>query len=404
MGLLFSAILKDSLMATTLPNQGFVFWNIGTGDSTSIVVRDDLVMQVDLHHLESSEEDDDHRTPIIDELVRLLPKKDGKPFLSVFALTHPDRDHCRGFAELNRRVTIGELWFTPRVFRDYQDKDAVLCDDAEAFHKEAKRRVRLAIKHGGETESTDRVRLIGRDEILDEEEFAGFPRDCFSVPGHEVTTLDGEDVSEYFRAFIHSPFKDDADGERNDTSLGMQVTLINGDKSARALLFGDLKYPILKQIFDRSDATDLQWDLLLAPHHCSKSVMYWRNDGEDEESLRQDIIDAIETAASSVGTTYIISSSDAVPNSDSPNQNPPHAKAKKEYLKIASFLCTQEYPSEADAQPIIFELTIQGLQLSDPVEADDSSKSISAREAVAQAVVAGRGAAEPPINKVGYGK
>lgn len=392
----------QSSMAISLPKQGFVFWNIGTGDSTTIVVTDDVVMQVDLHHLESSDNDDDHRSPIIDELVRLLPKKNGKPFLSVFALTHPDRDHCRGFEELLRRVTIGELWFTPRIFRDYWDNDAVLCEDAEAFHREAKRRVKIAIDNGAETESTDRVRLIGFDNLLNFEDFRGFPVDCISVPGSAVFSLDGIDVSNHFRAFIHAPFKDDADGERNDTSLGMQVSLFNNGKSAQALLLGDLKYPIIKRIFDISNDTDLNWNILLAPHHCSKSVMYWPNEGEDEESLQQDVLDSI--AAAAVGTTYIISSSDPVPLRDEPGRNPPHAKAKKEYIKITSFLCTQEYPSEEDAQPIIFELTSQGLQLNDPVEADDASKSMSAREAIAHAIAAGRGTAEPPKDKVGYGQ
>jgi hypothetical protein len=131
--------------------------------------------------------------------------------------------------------------------------------------------------------------------------------------------------------------------------------------------------------------------------------MYWPNDGEDEESLQEDILESIEAAALG-GIPYIISSSAPVPASDSPSQNPPHAKAKKQYVKIATFLCTQEYPSDEDAQPIIFELTNLGLQLADPVEAEDSSKSMSARESVAQAVANGRGVAAPPATKVGYGR
>ena len=46
-------------MAIALPQQGFVFWPVGTGDSTTITVQDGVIFQVDLHHLESSEDEDD---------------------------------------------------------------------------------------------------------------------------------------------------------------------------------------------------------------------------------------------------------------------------------------------------------------------------------------------------------
>ena len=93
-----------------------MFWPVGTGDSTSVVVQDGVVLQVDLRDLHSSNEADDDHAAIIDELVENLPKVDDMPYLSAFALTHPDKDHILGFEELLDRVTIGEIWFTPRVF------------------------------------------------------------------------------------------------------------------------------------------------------------------------------------------------------------------------------------------------------------------------------------------------
>lgn len=71
---------------------------MGTGDSTTIVVKEnEIVFQLDLHHLEKSEDSDDPAWPIVDTLVPLLPTKNGKPYLSVFALTHPDKDHVLDF-------------------------------------------------------------------------------------------------------------------------------------------------------------------------------------------------------------------------------------------------------------------------------------------------------------------
>ena len=379
-----------------IPSQGFVFWPVGTGDSTTIAVTDEVFLQVDLRHMKSADEEDDPHTPIVDRLVELLPQVNGKPYLPVFALTHPDEDHCLGFDDLLKRVNIGELWFTPRIFREYK-KD--LCDDAQAFRKEAKRRVKKTIQEKEDVASGDRVRIIGYDDLLKDEEYEGFPRERLTIPGNEILELDGEDQSDYFRAFVHAPFKDDAASERNDTSLALQVTLYQDDKSARALLLGDLCYPIIRQIFDRSKDDDLKWNVMLAPHHCSKSVMYWQDEGEDKESLKQDILDDMEKAADDPG--YIVASSEPVPKSNKSGDNPPHAKAKSRYEEIApdGFLCTQEHPNEKDPEPIIFCLDDNDLEYVQPK--GDKSKN---KNDLAEATKAARGDNEPPTERVGFGK
>ena len=121
----------------TLPKKkAVIFWPVATGDSTTLVLKPgEIVMQIDLHHCEKAENPDDPAWPIIDHLVRVLPKlRNGRPYLAAFVLTHPDEDHVKGFAELLKRVHIGELWHTPKIFRDLKDQQS-LCDDAKAFRK-----------------------------------------------------------------------------------------------------------------------------------------------------------------------------------------------------------------------------------------------------------------------------
>src|SRR5581483_11302937 len=106
---------------------------------------------------------------------------DGRPYLSVFLLTHPDQDHCRGFADLLDRVTIGELWFTPRVFREAKGD---LCEDAVAFRNEAHRRVTAC---GGadsvlSVPAGDRVRVVGYDELFEEDPYDQLPATLRSFP------------------------------------------------------------------------------------------------------------------------------------------------------------------------------------------------------------------------------
>jgi len=381
-------------MPFKLPSQGFVFWPVGNGDSTTIIIDEDTMIQVDLNHLESSEEDDDPRISIIDELVDLLPNVEDKPYLSVFGLTHPDQDHCRGFPELLKQVTIGEIWHSPRIFREYT-KD--LSDDAKAFQKEAKRRVKEMIKHNGQVEGGDRLRLIGYDELLEEDEFEDFPREYLTVPGNTITTVDGQDVEDIFDAFVHAPFKDDSSGERNDTSLAMQINLKDGGNLGHTMLLGDHCYPTLKKIFDKSEAKDLEWNVFLAPHHCSKRVMYWKDEGDDEEKLKQDILDAIENISGKPG--YIVASCEPIPSSNAEGDNPPHAKAKNRYQEIVpdDFICTQEHPNEDNPEPIVFELDENGFNYLESGK-EESKSAASLKESVEQA----RGGASPK-EQVGFG-
>lgn len=383
-------------MSICLPKQGFIFWPVGTGDSTTIRVAESVYFQVDLRHMAKSEDGDEAAWPVIDELIKILPKNNGngKPLLSVFALTHPDQDHCQGFEELNKRILISEFWMSPRTFREFRENDE-LCDDAEAFHKEAKRRVKATIDAGGNPGCGNRIRIIGYDHLLQGSEFKGFPKEFFSVPGQAITTLDGKDMSGVFKAFVHAPFKDDSFGERNDCSLAFQISLCNGQSVGKALFMGDLKYPIIRRIFNNSDKETLEWNILLAPHHCSKSVMYWKDKGQDEETLKKDIVRDIGNVASNPG--YIVSSSEPVPLNNQPGDNPPHSKAKEQYKRIVpnEFLCTHEHISKKNPEPIIFEVSEQSFSY---IGETQSNKSIS------DTLKAAGGTATASKTAIGFGR
>jgi len=377
-------------MAFKLPAQGLTFWPVGNGDSITVSVNSKIVMQVDMRHLTCSEDDDDPKTPIIDKLVELLPKVDGEPYLAVFALTHPDKDHCCGFEELLKQVNIGELWLTPRIFEKFEEE---LCEDAEIFLDEAMRRVKKTIDNNGAVESGDRVRIIGYSERLNEEAFKGFPESLLTIPGNSVTMLDSVECKDSFKAFIHAPFKSDADGERNDTSLGMQLILKNQNAFGSALLFGDHCYPTLKRVFKVSAKEDLVWNVFLAPHHCSKSVMYYKEDQDKEEVLKKDILQSLESHA--LQSTHIVASSGPFPETNEAGDLPPHLKARNRYEEIASngFLCT----AECAPDPVVFSMGQKGLELIGSVT------EASQKSSLAVAVDKARGASVPPKATVGFG-
>ena len=179
-----------------------------------------------------------------------------------------------------------------------------------------------------------------------------------------------------------------------------RIRLLDDPSVGYGLFLGDHCYPTIKRIFDRSEAADLEWNVMLAAHHCSKSVMYWKDDGDDDEVLKQDILDAMEEVELSPG--YIVASSEPIPASNEKGDNPPHARAKQRYEEIANdkFLCTQEHPDEDNPQPIVFEMRPDGLRYREP----DASTGKAAPTSMSAAILAARGGDEPPKERVGFGR
>ncbi|MDP9443961.1 MAG: hypothetical protein M3P83_06280 [Actinomycetota bacterium] len=351
------------------PQLGAVFWPVGHGDSTTVVVSDELVLQVDLHDMAKADDDANPEIPVVDRLVEALPVVDGKPYLAVFALTHVDEDHCLGFADLLEQVTIGELWATPRLWREYAESNGDgLCEDAKAFQEEAERRVAVvksAIEAGEPVPSGDRIIVIGHDRDR-QHAYEELPVEYKSGPGQAIAKLDGQDCSDKFEAFIHAPFKDDCAAARNETSLAMQVTLTDpGGQTGKVLLFGDLGHDTIMKIFNYSEyyarEQYLAWDLLLAPHHCSKKVMYLP-DEDGHDVFHRDVMDAFGRHANP--EPVVVSSSALIPAADVTGANPPHRKAANRYQAIADeFICTMSWPNAAAPVPVVFVVDALGARI-----------------------------------------
>ena len=387
-----------------LPNKkAVVFWPIGTGDSTTLVLKpSEIVMQIDLRHLAKADDPEEPEWAIIDHLVKVLPKKNARPYLALFVLTHPDKDHIQGFADLLKKVEIGEIWHTPKVFRDQSDQES-MCDDAKAFRKEADRRRKAILADPNNVKSGNRLRVIGHDDVLKEDKYKGLPDDCKSRPGDKVWFVDGIDLSKDFHVFIHAPFSDDQASDKNNTSLSLNVVIREGDKYGQFFFFGDREYPTIKRIFQTTEEHKhntgyLFWDVMLCAHHCSKAVMYWKDEQDKEEVFKKDIMDYFEKYARN-GTAYIVASSHSK-FTDDEGALPPHKKARKRYEEIVDggrFLCTHEHLSKKSPEPIVFVVDENGFQYQKPQAKAETGGS------VAQAIIAGRGGAAPPKEQVGFG-
>jgi hypothetical protein len=202
---------------------------------------------------------------------------------------------------------------------------------------------------------------------------------------------------------VHAPFRNDPGDIRNETSLAMRVMIGNSQRAMSGLFLGDLSYPTLRKVVDETanhnNLAKLNWNVLLAPHHCSKKAMYEKNaDGNDV--LKQDILNDFDARQLSPG--FIVASSFAVPGNNTSGDNPPHAKAKNRYMEIVNddFICTGEHSSLDNMRPIIFTVTDEGI--SHVVE--EYSLAEATKEDLAKAIAAARGTNAPPVGKVGFGR
>ena len=363
------------------------FYPVGNGDCDLITIGGaNKKMMFDCNFRQEAEEDNDEMYDVLGDLLdnELTTKKCGLPFLDAFLLTHPDQDHCRGFADKfylgdpdavpqsakdNKKILIGELWYSPRVFEELTGE---LNADAKAFKKEAKRRMDLYKSDAKKADKDgNRIRIIGWTDNPDLEGL----EDRIVTPGNTISEVNGSNCR-YFEMFIHAPFKDDIDGEdRNMTSIVSQLRFKSDKKNediARLFLAGDTEWRIIEEIMNKtSDDNFLKWDLMEAPHHCS--YKFFADDREDDPNQASlDFLDKKEDSA------YVVSSSKVVKkNSD----NPPCQKAKNRYTEKvgeSNFLCTSGEKDDDVQEPIVFDIEDGEVGLQKKKKKEKESRSAAA--------------------------
>lgn len=362
------------------------FYPVENGDCNLLEIKNGPTMMFDCKFIAEAEDEDSTEFNVIDDLLsnKLTKKCKGLPSLDAFVLSHADQDHCLGFEDKfylgdpeevsdkdkeAKKILIKELWYSPRVITEHNDEK---CDDAIAFSKEAKRRMKLFKEGSSEArENGNRIRIIG---WTDDNSLRGLPDDIITVPGNEINKVNGKSYNN-FRMFIHAPFKDDIENaDRNETSIVMQIR-IDTDKimdAGKLVLGGDAEWHVWKNIMDKTkDDSKLEWGLFEAPHHCSYTFF---NDNRDQEPQQTslDFLDKRQNNAFMVSSSKVI-----LKNSD----NPPCQKAKNRYTERVgedNFFCTSGNDKESDNEPVVFELDDDGFR---HVENDinDASESSSSR-------------------------
>lgn len=348
------------------------FFQVGNGDMTLIRLSDsrETTILTDIN-IRASADDPKSSTPDAASALRerLKYDNDNRPFVDAFMLSHPDQDHCRGLIKhfwlgspddypddkleaTEKRIIIRELWSSPLIFRR-RSKNHTLCDDARAFNSEARRRVKHW-RENGTASSGDRILILGEDNDGKTDDLSLI----LVKAGESIHKIDGVYTS-VFSAHLLSPTPHENDQEleeklsKNDSSIVMKMEIsassLSGNKS-HFLMGGDSRVLIWERMWERFNKTPetLEYDLLLAPHHCSwRSLSYdsWSDMGE-----RAKVCEAARNALSQArnGATIISSSNNIVDDAS----DPPSIRAKREYRNIVNnadgwFGCTGDLKNEA---------------------------------------------------------
>jgi hypothetical protein len=356
------------------------YYPVDNGDQSLITLADETTILVDCNLREGAKGDkDDEKFDAHEDLLNSIFKdKDGIPFVDVFILTHGDEDHCRGFEtnfyqgdpskyskadKENNLIRVDAMWFSPMIAEKWKNKDE------EAYQKEAERRLKLHRNNdASRNDPGNRIRIIGYDGNKKYEDL----NKMRSTPGDIVTRFNDRD-QDNFSIFIHSPFKEhlteDSDDKKNSTSIVFQARWkeksTDKDFSALFMFGGDADYAAWEKILTETkksgkDVSEnaLDWDVFLAPHHCSWSFFNKRPQADFPDALEP----SLEILDYKRGKTpKVIASCKKISAKD---KNPPHTAARDIYVEKVSednFLNTTTHELKGETpQPIVFEITTQG--------------------------------------------
>ena len=355
------------------------FFPVDNGDMTLVRFDNDQTLLIDIHIREAADDPNDATPDVIADLRSQL-KRDvkGRLFVDGFLLSHPDQDHVGGlmahfhlgspddWKSADDKILIREMWSAPVVFRR-ASKIHVLCDDAKAWAKEARRRVALFREKGTLGLEGDRIQIMGEDEGGKTDDI---PRIVVRVDDL-VTKLNNVAVGT-FDARLLAPLQQGDDEvldellAKNRSSVILRFS-IRGDgilDKCRFLTGGDAEVAIWERLWGKHGKDQIDWltyDILQTPHHCS-----WHSLSYDSYSTYGEDAEVCENARRALAQirkgAIIVASSETI---DPEDTDPPSDRAKREYISIVDgatprFICVADFWND-EKRALQYDITSSGV-------------------------------------------
>ena len=356
------------------------FYPVGNGDMTLIKLESSRRILIDINIRQPN---DDIRDVAADLRKDLGVDEDGRPYVDVMVLSHPDQDHCRGFEEHfhvgpvasyrdndnPKKIIIREMWSSALVFRR-ASKNHTLCQDAKVWNTEARRRANLYKKNRSVGSHGDLLLIMGEDEDGKTDDIP----DIVKKVGDRITSFCGLTEAN-FSAFLLAPLqsRDALEEEllgKNDSSIVMNYSIGAGKvpEAVKFLSGGDAVVGVWEKIWEThgEDKARLQYNLLSAPHHCSWRSLSW-DSWKDLGRKAKVSVTARNALSQALPGAMIVASAKEIKND---NDDPPCYRAKEEYDAIlkpesvsGQFWNTGVYVAVDQQIPLIFEVSEGGLKV-----------------------------------------
>ena len=355
------------------------FFPVGNGDMTLVTFDNGQKLLIDLLARKAADDADDETPDVMSDLRgRLTRDEKGRLFVDGFLLSHPDADHICGLEthfhlgtpgdwdEDGDKILIREMWSSPIVFRR-ASKDHVLCDDAKAWAKEARRRVALYREKGTATIEGDRIQIMGEDQDGKTDDILPIV-----VKAEALVTSLNRVASGTFEGRLLAPIPHDDDEKleellgKNQSSVIIRFSMRGGgvlDK-CRFLSGGDAEAAIWERLWDKHGDYNADWlsyDILQTPHHCS-----WHSLSYDSYSIYGEDAEVCEGARNALAQirkgAVIVASSKTI---DPEDVDPPSDRAKREYITIVDdaedrFICVADVWDDED-RALQYDVTGSGV-------------------------------------------
>jgi hypothetical protein len=354
------------------------FFPVDNGDMALVTLESGHQLLIDINIRKAADDENDDETVDVAALLkdRLDRDAEGRLYVDAFLLTHPDADHCRGlethfhlakpgdWKDEDDKILIREMWSSPIIFRRKKEVDRELCEDAEAWWSEARRRVSLyrATKDKASLGDGDRIQILGEDRDGKTDDLTNI----LVKIDTEITKICGT-TDNTFRAWLLAPqVVSEEEAEqltgKNHSSTIVRFSIKGGDKpdAARFLTGGDAEVENWERVWRRNkDRKErLSYDILCSPHHCSWHSLSYDSWGDLKEKAKV-APDARSALSQARGNAFIVASSNEIKDDDN---DPPCIRAKREYVDIlnggkGTFLCVAD---ECDDDVLLFEIDANG--------------------------------------------
>lgn len=355
------------------------FFPVDNGDMTLLTFDNGQTLLIDLHVRKAADDEDDDVPDVMKLLREMLTRDaDDRLFVDGFLLSHPDKDHIAGlerhfhlgppedWKKADDKILIREMLSSPIVFRRASTRH-VLCDDAKAWAKEARRRVKLYRENKMIGAEGDRIQILGEDVDGKTDDILNIVVKAEGLLSSLNGVPDGA-----FNARLLAPLEQGDDEEldellaKNRSSVILRFSIRGAgyaDK-CRFLTGGDAEVAIWERLWKKHGTYNADWltyDILQTPHHCS-----WHSLSYDSYSTYGEDAEVCEDARSALAQTrkgaVIVASCEHI---DPEDADPPSDRAKREYITIVDdkaerFICVADI-WEDEAQPLKFNIGSSGV-------------------------------------------